>query len=101
MKKSILFTILALELTGCAFVPSQLGSALIQQNKEAITATELMPRRIGKACGHNLLGIIAAGDISIEKAKSNGQIRKVATVDKEIFSNLGVYSKVCTIVTGE
>jgi hypothetical protein len=104
MKKGLLFGLLALSmvgLSGCAIVPSQLGFALIQSDKEPITATEVAPRRMGKACGFNILGILATGDISIEKAKRNGNIQRVASVDKEVFSILGALSQVCTIVTGE
>ena len=88
-------------LSACAIVPSQLGFALIQSNKEPITATEVAPRRMGKACGFNIFGVIAAGDISIEKAKRNGGIQRVASVDKDVFSLLGAFSQVCVIVTGE
>ena len=102
MKKGLLLgAVLALSLGGCAMVPSELGFALIQSDKEAVTATEVPARKVGEACGFNLLGIIASGDISIEKAKRNGGIQRVAAVDKRVFSILGLYSNVCTIVTGE
>ncbi|MBP5533887.1 MAG: TRL-like family protein [Alphaproteobacteria bacterium] len=101
MKKSLLLGIVALALTGCAMVPSNLGFALIQADKEAVTATDAPARRVGKACGFNLLGIIAAGDISIKEAKQSAGIQRVSSVDKEVFSLLGLYSSVCTIVTGE
>ena len=48
-----------------------------------------------------LLGILTAGDISIENTKRDGGIRKVASVDKDVFSILGLFSKVCIRVTGE
>ena len=104
MRKGLLFGALLLGLvglSGCVVVPSHLGFALIQSDKEPITATEVVPRRMGKACGFNILGIFAAGDISIEKAKRNGGIQRVASVDKEVFSVLGAFSQVCVIVTGE
>lgn len=93
--------VVAAGLTGCAVVPSQVGNALVVSESEPITATEVIPNKQGKACGFNLLGIVALGDASIERAKYEGRIKRVATVDKSVFSLLGLYSRVCTTVTGE
>ena len=101
MKKYLLLALIAATLSGCAMVPSNLGYAVIEVEKEGVAATDATSRRIGKACGVNVLGIVATGDLSIEKAKRLGGIQRVATVDKEVTSILGVFSKVCTVVTGE
>ncbi len=103
MKKVLLGAVcLALVgLSACALVPSQLGIAAIHSDKEAVAVTDATARKMGKACGFNLLGIVALGDLSIEKAKRNGNIQRVASVDKEVFSFLGLYSSVCVRVTGE
>ena len=103
MKKLLLGIVCAsmIGLSGCAMVPSHLGYAVIKANKEPVLVTEVVPKRVGRACGFNILGLLSAGDISTEAAKRDAGIRRVATVDKEIFSLLGVFSSVCTIVTGE
>ena len=105
MKSKLLLSlgaaVLATGLSGCALVPSQVGYALIVAEKEPITATEVVPNKQGQACGFNLLGLVALGDASIDKAKYEGRIRRVATVDKSVFSFLGLYSSVCITVTGD
>jgi hypothetical protein len=104
MKKSLLLGLVCasmIGLSGCARVPSHLGFALVQADTEPVAVTELTPKKMGMACGFNLLGIFATGDISIENAKRDGGIRRVASVDKDVFSILGLFSKVCIRVTGE
>ncbi len=104
MKKNLLLGGLLLAtvgLGGCAAVPSSLGFALVNASNEPIAVTDVIPRKVGQACGFNLLGIVALGDISTEAAKRDGGIYRVATVDKEVFSVLGMVSRVCTTVTGE
>ncbi|MDV6236504.1 TRL-like family protein [Leptospira ellisii] len=55
----------------------------------------------GSACSRNILGLVAFGDSSIEAAKAQGKIAKVANVDFEQFAVLGVvYHSFCTVVTG-
>lgn len=63
-------------------------------------ATNSKAEKTGQACGRNILGFLSAGYFSIEKAKRNGNITEVATVDKDINKVLGVYASLCTIVTG-
>lgn len=90
-----------LVLGGCAVVPSQAGFAFIGETKEPITATSnSLATKTGTACAINLLGIIANGDFSVNAAKEDGKITNVATVDKDINGFFGIYSKVCTVVTG-
>ena len=57
--------------------------------------------KMGQSCGSNILGIVGTGNNSIEAAKAAGGIKKVMTVDYETFSILGLYTKVCTNVTGD
>lgn len=104
MKKSLLLGGLLLAgagLGGCAMVPSSLGFAMLNASSEPVAVTDVIPRKMGQACGFNLLGIVALGDISTEAAKRDAGIYRVATVDKEVFSILGLVSRVCINVTGE
>lgn len=57
--------------------------------------------KMGQSCGSNILGIVGTGDTSIDAAKKAGGIKKVATVDYEHFSVLGLYTKACVNITGD
>jgi hypothetical protein len=55
----------------------------------------------GEACAQNILGIVSTGDSSIEMAKKNSGITKIATIDRTYWSILSVYGKACTKVAGQ
>lgn len=100
MKKLLLSTIAILGITSCAIVPSETGMTLVGEMKTPITATSnISANKTGKSCSKNILGLVGIGDSSIEKAKKNGRITRVSSVDKEIKAYL-VYAEVCTIVKG-
>lgn len=55
----------------------------------------------GRACAAGVLGLVAWGDASVDKAKKSGGITDVHTVDWEVNAVLaGAWLKTCTIVTG-
>ncbi len=54
----------------------------------------------GEACAINILGLVSAGDSTVEKANRNGNITRVATIDRSFFSILGIYGSACTQVAG-
>ncbi|EPG74645.1 TRL-like family protein [Leptospira fainei serovar Hurstbridge str. BUT 6] len=56
----------------------------------------------GSACSRSILGLVAFGDSSIEAAKANGKIVKVANVDFEQFGVIAgwIYHSFCTVVSG-
>lgn len=83
---------------GCT--PSHVGSALIMQVKDTHAVTGERGTKEGRSCATNILGLYARGDMSVETAKKLGGITKVATVDLDIKHSV-VFSKVCTVVTGE
>ncbi|MGA7121254.1 MAG: TRL-like family protein [Polyangiaceae bacterium] len=56
--------------------------------------------KTGEACAMSILGVVAIGDASIDLAKSNGGVSQVASVDHKVFSILGIYANVCTVVHG-
>jgi hypothetical protein len=55
------------------------------------------------ACNHSVLSLISWGDSSVEKAKIDGKITKVAYVDYLQLGILGglFYHKFCSLVKGE
>ena len=101
MKKfSLVLGIAALLLfSGCA-TTSPVG-ALYTEAKLPITATSSADAsKEGEATCTSILGLIAVGDCSIETAAENGKITNIKSVDKKVFSILGIYSTYTTVVKG-
>lgn len=61
----------------------------------------VQPLKTGKACVHSWFTLVSGGDGSIERAKANGHITKVASVNYDSFNVLGFYGSYCTVVKGE
>lgn len=55
----------------------------------------------GEASVVSFLGLFAGGDASINKAATNGKIRKIHHVDYEVFSFLGIFATSTTVVYGQ
>lgn len=55
----------------------------------------------GKACSRSILGWVTTGDASAGAAAEDGGITKIATVDNEYSSILGLFASYCVVVTGE
>ncbi len=95
--------VIFLSLTGCAYTGynSKTGYALYTSTIEPVTATSLgKSSRAGISCAHNILGIAAIGDASIDLAKKKGSITSVTHVDQYYDNILGFYGRVCTSVHG-
>ena len=89
--------------SGCAFFSSPVGQGFIATNVRgpvAVTESE-KGSKVGFASCVNVLGMIAAGNASIDAAMENGGITKVHHVDKRVFSILFFFVKYTTIVHGE
>ena len=101
MKKLLLAILLftSIGLTACS-PPSYLGQALIVVTTEPVAVADATPRKLGKACGLNILNLISFGDISTEAARRDGHITKIAEVDRDVRHFI-IFSNVCTVVTGE
>jgi hypothetical protein len=91
--------------TGCGYWPRSGNNGLFYTNTTApvaVLATESdEPVKTGQACSIGVLGLWASGDSSVEAAKRNGGITRLATVEekfKQVF--LGVRTEYCTVVTG-
>ncbi len=93
---------LALGLGGCANVRNVAPAILSFDNGPVDVGTAAVkPAKRGEACAHNILGLVATGDASIDTAKHNGDITKVASVEQSSVQGLGYYARYCTIVYGE
>lgn len=99
MKKVFVMMAAAMALAACATPSTEVGHALFIQSSQPLMVTGNAGKKVGRACGKNILGLLITGDMSVEAAKKNGRITKVASIDKEI-KGYAVYAEVCTIVTG-
>jgi hypothetical protein len=103
MKYIIVSLMMLSGLAGCAYTGwnSKTGPALYISTIEPVTATSSgKGSRAGISCAHNILGIAAFGDASIELAKKNGVVTSVTHVDQYYDNILGFYGRVCTAVHG-
>lgn len=89
--------------TGCALAPTPAGAGLLYTDVKyqgMADDSNTDASKEGRACATNILGLIAQGDATIDSAKTAGGIKKVATVDSEVNSILGLFSTYCTVVRG-
>ena len=57
-------------------------------------------RKTGESCATSILGLVTTGDATIRAGADAGGIRDIAAVDVSIMNVLGIYAKMCTIVSG-
>ncbi|MER2490819.1 TRL-like family protein [Catenovulum sediminis] len=100
MKKLILSAFVALACSGCATSPIN-GAITVTKWDGNVSNPEVNSVKSGEACANSVLGLAAFGDASIEKAKKNGGVTKVSSVDHSTINILYFYGQYCTIVTGE
>ena len=72
-----------------------------QATRSALGATELPGPKHGDACAYNIFGIVSVGNAGITKAKENGHITKVATVDHDFSNIFYSFGRYCVVITGE
>jgi len=103
LKKIIVVFIIMFFLGGCAVVSSPVGDGLLITNvKGPVAVTSATSAdKVGNATCLNVLGIVAAGDCSIEAAMKKGGITKVQHVDHKSNSILGIVSWFTTMVYGQ
>ncbi len=86
---------------GCASPGVGPKGIFFTQAKLGVFGTGEPSSKFGIACVHSILGLIAFGDGSIEKAKKNGSIETVYEVNWETQSILGIYAKLCVEAGGK
>ena len=100
MKKLIVISGIAILTFGCA--AAGMNGWLVTNVTEPVNATSNeRGSKTGESSCVSVLGIVAAGDCSINKAANQGNIIKVKSVDTKTISVLGLFTKKTTIVTGE
>lgn len=101
MRKILVGTMLAAgaaAFSGCVDAPT-LG-AITSNRGPVACAGSVGGGRAGEATAHQVLGIFAWGDASIQAAARQGGISKVNNVDREALNILGIYSSYTTKVQG-
>ena len=59
------------------------------------------PTRVGYACSHNVLGLVAWGDNSLGEAIRLADIEKVSSVDVQEKGVPLLGGSICTVVSGD
>ena len=88
---------------GCSYPVGILytGTTTPDRTDRATTkAVQPGPTAKGEACASGVLGLVAWGDASVAKAKKNGGLNEVYTVESKLKTIVGIYTQGCTIVTG-
>ncbi len=95
---------LTLALGACAYWPGAGNNGLLYTNVTkpvAVLDQEAPVVRTGEACSTGILGLYAAGNSSVNTAKSKVGITRISTVEERYTHYLfGAYTKYCTIVSG-
>lgn len=79
-----------------------LGGGILHRNSVPGPLGNASAKLTGRACSQSLFWLAAWGDSSIETAKANGNIKKVAAITYEQTAILGfVFHRFCTTVAGE
>ena len=86
----------------CATLGSATGPGFIVTNhyEGILVSTNPPGKKRGTACTENIAGLVTSGDATISAAMKDGAITQVSSVDHHYKSILGIYGKMCTIVTG-
>ena len=96
--------IIAFGLSGCMIVDSPikgiLGTEVIWGDMATGKNVSDSSSKEGKACAQSILGLLARGDASVRKAKENGNITEVTSVDHSARNLLNIVGEWCTIVKG-
>lgn len=108
MKKLLVYTALLSFMASCAQTSNGVNSGFIYtswKDRDPISRVDnsVQPTKSGKACVKSTLGVVSTGDSSIDTAKKNGGISKVAFVDRtfEAFNlYIPIFQKGCTVVYG-
>lgn len=105
MKKIVLSlgAVAALTLASCSTVATGAGiGALYTGVTEGMLATSnTVGTKVGTSSSVGVLGIVAVGDASIQKAAKEAGITKISHVDVKKTGVLGLFAQYQTIVYGE
>ena len=94
---------------GCGLAQSRTNACIFENsmNPGKAISSDAKPLKTGKACGFNVMRIVALGDMRVSTAAQSAGITKIASVDSEVFNLittpgwLAIYGRYCTVVKGE
>lgn len=100
--KRITVLLLAAMLGGCAVATAPVNGMLYSNVKAPLTATGAPdePQRVGRASVRSILGLVASGDASIQRAARNGGISEIHHVDYQSSNFFGVLAEYTVVVYG-
>ncbi len=106
--KQALCLVVAMLLGGCSTGMPKSGPTIgllgiVNVDEGQSFNNEVVETKHGEACVLNILGLVAVGDASVEKAKRNGNIKNVYTINREIFGlslYLPIFANSCTVIRG-
>lgn len=104
MKLNKIFVIALLAvITSCAANNNKSGPGILfTSTKDPVFFdNSVKPIKTGESCSVRALALVATGDASINAAKNEGNITKVASADTEYLNILGIFGRACTVVKGE
>lgn len=105
MKKLLLVPAVLLGLTGCAgYAFSGQGMPIglfVSTDTASHTTTNNIGKKKGEACAMSILGLITLGDAGIKAAAEAGGVTQISAVDVNSLNVLGIYAKMCTVVSGD
>lgn len=99
---SILLLFFIFIFSGCASVSSPVNNGLLVTNvKGPVAATKKDEfSKVGRSSCVSVLGLVSAGDASIDAAIKEKDIDEIHHIDHKSTSVLGVFAKYTTIVYG-
>ncbi len=102
MFKKLSIVALLLALANCNFTNNRSGPGVVYTStKDALFVdNNVKPLKKGEACSTSVLSLASTGDSSVEAAKADAGITKIATMNVESF-NVLIFGKACTVVRGE
>jgi hypothetical protein len=101
VKSIVAIVIISFILMGCA-TPFPIGVAFTDiKVPYPVSGEGAKASKVGQAQCTSILGLVATGDASINKAMQNGQITTISHVDWEANSILGIIGNYKVTVYGE
>lgn len=96
------FGLMAMLMSSCAVVGTGAGIGTLYTGVTEGSAVTENPlgTKVGESKATNVLGIVAVGDASINKAAKSAGIKKVSHVDIKKTSILGIFATYTTVVYG-
>lgn len=105
MKKIVLSlsAVAALTLASCSTISTGAGIGAIYTGvtEGQIATSNTVGTKVGTSSSVGVLGIVAIGDASIQKAAKEAGIKKISHVDVKKTGVLGLFAQYKTVVYGE